>query len=197
MGIGLVLLIVLGAVVMLVIQNYNWFVKAKTRITASIQEIGNQLKRQADLIPNLTESVKGYMKHEKDVFKELTEARKSISQAVADSAGVQKVMEAGDRMQQALAPIRAVFESTPELKANETVQKLMDELRDTADKVMYSRRTLIDLVADFNARVVAFPSNLIASMFNFKKQEGLKSPDKGEHLSVNESETKTPKVDLS
>lgn len=192
-----ILLIALVGVVLWGVQNYNWFVKAKTRITASIQEIGNQLKRQADLIPNLTESVKGYLDHEKEIFAQIADARKAVSQAITESAGAQKVVEAGEKLQAALAPIRAVFESTPELKANETVQKLMAELRDTADKVMYSRRTLIDLVADFNAKVATFPSRFIASMFNFKSQEGLKSPDKGEHLEVSDRDTKTPEVKLS
>ncbi|MCJ7827942.1 LemA family protein [Patescibacteria group bacterium] len=197
MGFAFFVILALGLVGVWLAGQYNWFVKAKTRISASVQEIGNQLKRQADLIPNLTASVKGYMKHESDVFTKLTEARKSVTQAVMKTSSAQAMVEAGEKLQRALAPIQAVFESTPELKANETVTKLMAELRDTADKVMYSRRTLIDLVADYNARLLTFPTSLVASAFNFKREEGLKSPDKGEHLEVKAEETKTPKVDLS
>jgi LemA protein len=174
---------------------YNQFVTIKTRIKASIQEIGNQLKRQAELIPNLTASVKGYMKHEKDIFKELTEARKAVSQVV-DSGDTKKMIEAGDRMQAALAPIRAVFESTPQLQAAGPTTQLMNELTDTADKVMYSRRTLIDLTADYNIKVAVFPSNLVANMFGFKPEPGLEMADSGSSLKVSADQTQTPKVEL-
>jgi LemA protein len=190
------LLLVLVPLVLYVLSTYNWFVKTKTRIGASIQEIGNQLKRQADLIPNLTESVKGYMEHEKEIFKELAEARKSVQDALKGGEA-QKLVDAGSRLQQAFAPIRAVFESTPELKAAEPTAKLMDELRDTADKLMYSRRTLIDLTADYNVKIVTFPSMLVAQLFKFQKQPGLKTPETGGHVEVSAEETKTPKVKLS
>ena len=162
MPIILILGVILVLVLAYVFSVYNKFVKTKTRITASVQEIGNQLKRQASLIPNLVESVKGYMKHEKAIFDELTEARKTVNSALK-SQDVQKMVEAGSRLQSALAPIQAVFESTPELKAAEPTVKLMDELRDTADKITYSRRTLIDLSADYNEMVVSIPSKFIAS----------------------------------
>lgn len=174
---------------------YNQLVTIKTRIRASIQEIGNQLKRQADLIPNLTASVKGYMKHEGDIFDKLTEARKTVLKVV-ESGNAQKLINASARLQTALAPIRAVFESTPQLQAAGPTTKLMDELRDTADKVMYSRRTLIDLTADYNIKLVTFPSSSVARIFGFKPEMGLKTPGEGEHLEVKEKELATPKVEL-
>lgn len=183
---------VVGAYVWLL---YNQLVTIKTRIRASIQEIGNQLKRQADLIPNLIASVKGYLKHEKEVFEKLTEARKAVM-GVVDSANAQKLIDASQKLQTALSPIRAVFESTPQLKAAGPTTKLMDELRDTADKVMYSRRTLIDLTADYNVKIVTFPSNLVARILGFKPEMGLRTAEEGEHLTVSERETKTPKVEL-
>jgi LemA protein len=195
MNLGLVLVIIAAGVLVYVWSLYNQFVTTKTRIKASIQEIGNQLKRQADLIPNLTASVKGYMKHEKKIFEELTAARKAVMQVI-DSADAQKLVDAGTRLQNALAPIRAVFESTPQLQAAGPTTKLMDELRDTADKVMYSRRTLIDLTADYNIKIVTFPSNLVAKLFNFTAEAGLKTPETGEHVEVSASETKSPKVNL-
>ena len=192
-------IVIVGIIVFLVIfyiwSSYNQFVTMKTRIKASIQEIGNQLKRQANLIPNLVSSVKGYMKHEKKVFEDLTEARKAVVKAVSGN-DVQKLIDTGTRLQSALAPIRAVFESTPELKAAGPTSKLMDELRDTADKVMYSRRTLIDLTADFNIKFVTFPSRIVAMMFSFKQEKGLKTPSEGEHIEVKEGETKAPNVEL-
>ncbi|MFZ5366413.1 MAG: LemA family protein [Patescibacteria group bacterium] len=193
---GLIILIIIAALVIFYIWSlYNQFVTIKTRIRASIQEIGNQLKRQSDLIPNLVSSVKGYMKHEKTIFDELTEARKAVMKVV-DLGDAQKLIDAGSRLQSALAPIRAVFESTPQLQAAGPTAKLMDELRDTADKVMYSRRTLIDLTADYNIKVVTFPSNLIAKMFGFQQEVGLKTPEEGKHLEVGEEETKAPKVEF-
>jgi len=197
MGTVLLVIIILGAVVLYFFSAYNRFVTLKTRIEASIQEIGNQLKRQADLIPNLVSSVKGYMKHEKDIFKDLTDARKQIISAV-ESGQAQKMVEAAQAVKQAMAPINAVFESTPELKAAGPTTKLMDELRDTADKVMYSRRTLIDLSADYNAMVVRMPTNFVASLFGFEKEKGLEMPEetKKEVTTVTKQETKSPKVDL-
>lgn len=189
------ILIFVVLVVGFVLVKYNKFVTTKTRTKASIQEIGNQLKRQTELIPNLIASVKGYMKHEKKIFNELTEARKAVMQ-VADSGDAKSLIKTSDRLQAALGPIRVIFESTPELKASGPTTKLMDELRDTADKVMYSRRTLIDLTADYNVMVVTFPSNLIANIFSFKKEPGLGVSEKGPHLEVSEKETKTPKVEL-
>jgi len=192
-------LIVIAVVVLLVIlyiwSLYNQFVTTKTRIKASIQEIGNQLKRQADLIPNLTASVKGYMKHEKDIFKELTDARKAVMK-VSGGTDSQKMLDLSNRMQSALAPIRAVLESTPQLQAAGPTSNLMNELRDTADKVMYSRRTLIDLTADYNIKIVTFPSKIVASIFGFKQEAGLTVSEKGDFIKVSDSETKTPKVDL-
>jgi len=192
------LLIIIGVLVVVglyVLSTYNKFVTTKTRIGASIQEIGNQLKRQADLIPNLVSSVKGYMKHEKSVIKMLTDARKQVTSALK-SKKAQKLIDASAQLEQALQPIRVVLESNPQLKAAGPTQNLMDELRDTADKVMYSRRTLIDLSADYNVMVVAMPSALVATLFGFKKEEGLKMPGAVEATSVEEKALKTPKVNL-
>ena len=190
--------LLVGAVVLVLfylMSTYNRFAAMRTQIEASIQEIGNQLKRQADMIPNLEASAKGYLKHEKKIFEQLTDARKAVESAV--KSGSSKAIEsAQDKLSGVLPKIQVLVESNPEIKGAEVVTKLMNELRDTADKVMYSRRTLIDLTQDFNQMVVTFPSNIIASMFGMKKQAGLSTPDKGAHLSVSESETKSPKVDL-
>lgn len=183
------------AILLYVVGTYNTFQTIKTRITASIQEIGNQLKRQADLIPNLEASVKGYLKHEKDIFEKLTAARKQVTEAIKSGA-TQKMVEASTAVSQLLPSLRIAVEDNPELKAETTVSRLMDELRDTADKVMYARRTLIDLAADFNRMLVTIPANFIGMLFGFKPEKGLETPAEGEHVSVSAVETKSPKISL-
>lgn len=191
-----ILLIIIAAVVLgYVVSTYNTFQTIKTRIKASIQEIGNQLKRQADLIPNLEASVKGYLKHEKSVFEKLTDARKSVADAVK-SGSLNSANSAAGKLSQLIPALQVVVESNPELKANTTVTGLMDELRDTADKVMYSRRTLIDLTADFNQMLVTFPSNMVGNLFGMKEEKGLEMPENGEFLKVSATETKTPGIKL-
>ena len=189
------LLAVVLVLVMWVISTYNFFVSTKTRVGAAIQEIGNQLKRQAELIPNLESSAKGYLSHEKGIFEELTNARRAISSAVS-SGNVNKMADAGKMLSDVLPKIQVVVESNPEIKGSEVVKTLMDELRDTSDKVMYARRILIDLTADYNVKLVTFPSNLIAGMFHFDKLKGLETPVEGDELKVNKEETITPKVNL-
>jgi LemA protein len=190
------LLLGVGAVLVLwVISTYNFFVSAKTRIAASIQEIGNQLKRQAELIPNLQESAKGYLKHEKGIYDELTSARKSITSAV-ESGNLTKMADAGSKFAELLPKIQVLVESNPELKGAEVVKGLMDDLRDTSDKVMYARRLLIDLSADYNVKRVTFPSNVVANMFNFGSEKGLETDATGAAFKVTDAETKTPKVSL-
>lgn len=195
MSLGIILLVGLAAVVLWLIATYNKFKTMETRIGASIQEIGNQLKRQAELIPNLVSSVKGYFKHEQTALTKITDARKSILSALK-SGSTQKLIDAASKLQTAMGGITAVFESTPQLQAAGPTKQLMDEVRDTADKVMYSRRTLIDLTADYNVMTVTVPTNLVAQMFKFMAKPGLKTAATGEHLEVKTSEMKTPKVAL-
>lgn len=190
-----ILLIAVIVVVGWVVATYNFFVSSKARIKAAVQEIGNQLKRQSDLIPNLESSAKGYLKHEKGIYKDLTDARRAIAGAIK-SGDVQKMADAGSRLASLIPNIQVVVESNPELKASEVVSKLMDELRDTSDKVMFARRLVIDLTADYNVKLVSFPSSVVANMFHFEEQPGLITPTEGEHVRVGELEMKTPKVDL-
>lgn len=174
------ILIAVGlALALYLVSIYNFFATAKTRVNASIQEIANQLKRQAELIPNLEASVKGYLKHEKGILEMLASARK-----MAD-----KGQDASKALNDVLPKIQVLIESNPELKGNTVVVNLMDDLRDTSDKVMYSRRLFIDLTADYNVKRVTFPTNLIASMFNFPELKGF---DKD----INSDELKTPKISL-
>lgn len=181
-----ILLIVAVLLVLWVVSTYNFFVSSKARIKASIQEIGNQLKRQSDLIPNLEASVKGYLTHEKGILQMLSDARKLVSAGKDASAKISEV----------LPKLQIVVESNPELKADNVVARLMDELRDTSDKVMYSRRLMIDLTADYNVKRVSVPSNIVANMFKFDELKGLETAETGEHLTVSANEMKSPKVNL-
>jgi len=178
-----------------IISTYNWFQTALVRIKASIQDIGNQLKRQASLIPNLESSAKGYLKHEKGIFKALTDARKAVDTA-AESGKMNDITKASNSLSKILPKIQVLVESNPEIKGEKVVTKLMNELRDTSDKLMYARRTLIDLAADFNQKLLVFPSNIVGNMFKFKEQKGLSTPNSGAHLEVTTAETKDPKVSL-
>lgn len=194
MFIPVLIILLLVGLVGYFISIYNYLQTTKTRIVASIQEIGNQLKRQASLIPNLAESAKGYLEHEKDIYAKITDVRKAVDLAV--SQGGESINKAVDSFNALLPKLNILVESNPELKANTVVIKLMDELRDTGDKLMYARRTLIDLTADYNAKLITFPSNLVAKMFSFQPEKGLTVPVEGPHLSVSETETADVKIDL-
>ncbi len=189
-------ILVIGAVVLFyVVGVYNGFQTLKTQIKASIQEIGNQLKRQASLIPNLEAAVKGYLKHEKGIFAMLTDARKSAQKA-STSGQAKDIEKAISNLQSVIPQIQVLVESNPELKSNESVTNFMQELADTADKLMYARRSLIDLSQSYNQKLVTFPSNLVAMMFSFKEEAGLATAMTGSHVEVSEAETKDVKVDL-
>lgn len=188
-------IVVIAVIFLLLVLFFNKLKTLQVRIKASIQEIGNQLKRQAGLIPGLVNSVKGYMAHEKGIFDDLAEARKSIEQAVSsnDPKALDKSQELVNKV---LGSIKVVMESNPEIKASTLVDSLMEELRDTADKLMYSRRTLIDLSADYNQVIMTIPGIWLAPLMGFKEEKGLSTPVEGEHIEVSKEETKTPSTEL-
>lgn len=194
MFIGIIAAIII-AIALYVLSIYNGLQQLKTQIIASIQEIGNQLKRQASLIPNLESAVKGYMKHEKGVFEMLTNARKSV--ALAQKTGkAEDIGKAADQLQAVVPQLAIAVEDNPELKADQNVGRFMQELTDTADKLMYARRSVIDLTQDYNEKLVMFPSNIIANLFGFKPEKGLDTPLTGDHVSVSQQETQDVKVNL-
>jgi len=190
---------IVALLAIVLIYSFSFYNKLKTlqvRIKASIQEIGNQLKRQANLIPGLIESVKGFMKQEKGIYEDITSARKSVEDAIA-SNDPKKIDQSQEMINRVLGSLKVVVESNPEIKSSNLVSDLMAELRDTADKLMYSRRTLIDLAADYNTAISVIPGIWLAKIFGFKEEAGFETPLTGEHLSVSSSETSTPKVDLN
>lgn len=189
------ILVVAAIIIVYVVSIYNDLQKLKTQIVASIQEIGNQLKRQASLIPNLQETVKGYLKHEKSIFKMLTDARKAAEKA--EKSGNAKDIDAAiNQIQSAVPKLSIAVEDNPEMKADKTVTKFMNELTDTADKLMYARRSVIDLSQTYNEKLVVFPSNMVANMFGFKEEKGLATALTGSHVEVSTAEAKDVKVEL-
>ncbi len=159
-GVGILLLIYLGSM-------YNGFVILKTRIQEALSGIDVQLKRRADLIPNLVETVKGYAKHEKEIFENVTKARASMMSA----GSLQEKADANNVLSGALKSLFAVAEAYPDLKANTNFQDLQRQLEDTEDKVSFSRQFYNSNVLEFNTMVQVFPSNILAGMFGFKAAE--------------------------
>ena len=187
--------LVIIVLALFVLSFYNKLKRLQVLIGASIQEIGNQLKRQANLIPNLVDSVKGYMKHEKGIFEDLTNARKSIDEAIV-SQDNKKIDKAQELINKSISSLKVIMESNPEIQTSGLVNNLMDELRDTADKLMYARRTLIDLSADYNSAIVTIPGVWIASALGFKAEKGLETPTNSDQNKVTDEEMKNPKVNL-
>ncbi len=155
---------ILALIVVYLVAQYNGFVVLKTRIQEALSGIDVQLKRRADLIPNVVESVKGYAKHEKGVFTEVTKARTALMGAETPKEKAQ----ADNMLTGALKSLFAVAEAYPDLKASANFQDLQRQLEDTEDKVAYSRQFYNSNVLDFNAKIQMFPTNLIASAFAFK-----------------------------
>ena len=189
------LLGIIAVLAFVLVSFYNKLKRLQVLIKASIQEIGNQLKRQANLIPNLVDSVKGYMKHEKGIFDQLTDARKSVESAI-NSNDPKLIDKAQASLNKALSGLRVIVESNPQIQTSGLVNNLMDELRDTADKLMYARRTLIDLTADYNTAIVTIPGIWIAQIFGFNEERGLNTPDDKNQLEVSAEDMKNPKVNL-
>lgn len=166
------LLIVLAVVAVLAIfvwATYNGLVKLNVRVQEAWSDITVQLKRRADLIPNLVEAVKGYAAHEKKVFQDVTEARSNVLEAT--NKGPVETAKAENQFEQALKSLFAVSEAYPQLRATENFQQLQTELVDTEDKIQASRRFYNGGVRDMNTKIQQFPSNVIAAMFGFKNKE--------------------------
>lgn len=164
------LYIVLGLVAVLALflwVTYNALVTLKVRVDEAWSDITVQLKRRADLIPNLVNTVKGYAAHEKGVFQAVTEARS----AVMDAKGVKETAEAENMLEGTLKSLFAVAEAYPDLKANENFMQLQNELVDTEDKIQASRRFYNGGVRDLNTKIKLFPNNIFAGMLGFTERD--------------------------
>jgi len=162
----LIVLGILAVIIIFFIVTYNGFVVLVNRTKEALSDIDVQLKRRYDLIPNLVETVKGYATHEREVFEKVTQARAQAMQA----QGVKEKQEAENVLSGALKSLFAVSENYPELKAADNFLELQRELTDTEDKIQGARRFYNGNVRDLNIKVETFPSNLIASLFNFSKK---------------------------
>jgi LemA protein len=164
---AIIILAILGVLLLLGIYIYNSLIRAKNRTDEAWSDITVQLKRRYDLIPNLVNTVKGYAKHEKTVFEEVTKAR---TQAMG-AKNVGEVAQADNQFQTALKSLFAVAENYPDLKANQGFQQLQAELVDTEDKIQAARRFYNGAVRDLNTRIQTFPTNIFAGMLGFKPRE--------------------------
>ena len=167
MGAFVFLLVIISAVVLMAIGMYNSLVTLRNRCDNGWSQIDVQLRRRYDLIPNLVETVKGYAKHEREVFEKVTQARAAAvnAQTVKDQGQAENVLSG------ALKSLFAVAENYPELKANQNFLMLQEELAGTESKVAYARQFYNDTVMKFNMKQQVFPSNIIANMFGFKTKE--------------------------
>jgi LemA protein len=167
MGALLIFILIIGALLIIAIGMYNSLISLRNRCDNSWAQVDVQLKRRYDLIPNLVETVKGYAKHEREVFQNVTEARAKAINANT----VKDQSQAENQLSGALKTLFAVAENYPELKANQNFLMLQEELAGTEGKIAYARQFYNDTVMKFNMKQQVFPSNIIAKMFNFKEKE--------------------------
>jgi LemA protein len=164
---SLLLWVVVGAVAVYAISQYNGLVRLRNGSEGAWSDIDVQLKRRYELIPNLVETVKGFATHERETFEEVTRARTSAMGA----QGVEAQAAAEGGLSRALASLFAVAEAYPELKSNENFLSLQSELSGLEDAIQNARRYYNAIVRDLNTRVEAFPSNLVANVFSFSKKD--------------------------
>ncbi len=167
MSTPLIIILVILAIVVFVWMLYNSLVTARMRVKEAFSQIDIQLKRRTDLIPNLVETVKGYAKHEKAVFENVTKARSALMGAQS----VEKKAVANNMVTEALKSVFAVAEAYPNLRASENFKALQDELSDTENKIAYSRQFYNSNVLDYNTKIAVFPNVLLANMFGFTTEQ--------------------------
>jgi len=159
-----IIIAVVVLIIFWIISVFNGLVRLKNRVKEAWSDIDVQLKRRYDLIPNLMEAVKGYMKHEEGVLTKVTEARASAMQA----KGIEEKGKAENMLSDTLKSLFAVAENYPDLKASQNFLQLQDEISDTENKIQAARRFYNGQVRDFNTKIEVFPNNIIAGMLKFK-----------------------------
>ncbi|MHC4121248.1 MAG: LemA family protein [Planctomycetota bacterium] len=186
MGTALIVIAaVLVVIVLAVIVMYNALVRLRNQVDNAWSQIDVQLKRRHDLIPNLMETAKGYMKHERETFEAITEARSKAMGA----GSVAEASKAEGMLGEALSKFMLVVENYPDLKANQNFLSLQEELTSTENKISFARQSFNDQVLFFNNKIQMFPSNIIAGMFAFTKRDFFE-------IEV-AAEREVPKVDFS
>ena len=164
---GWIILAIVVIIVLIIISMYNNLVTSRIKVDNAWSQIDVQLQRRFDLIPNFVETVKGYATHETDTLEKITQLRTSWSNAgtVAEKANLD------NQLSSTLKTIMAISENYPDLKANQNFSELSEELRNTENKISFSRQFYNDTVTIYNQKLQIFPSNIIANMFNFKPHE--------------------------
>ncbi|HEQ98072.1 MAG TPA: LemA family protein [candidate division Zixibacteria bacterium] len=180
----IVILVILVLVVLWVIGAYNSLIRLRNQVRNAWSQIDVQLKRRHDLIPNLVETAKGYMKHERETLENITKAR---SRAMAAESVGDKAQAEGE-LNGAMSKFFLVVENYPDLKANQNFLALQEELTSTENKIAFSRQNYNDQALFFNNKIQMFPSNIIAGMFNFKEAEFFEIEE--------DAEREVPKVDF-
>jgi LemA protein len=185
MVIGIIVIVLIFFVILFFIGSYNSLIKLRNQVKNAWAQIDVQLKRRHDLIPNLIETVKGYMNHERNTLENITNAR---SQAVS-AQSISEKAKAEARLTEAIGKFNLVVENYPDLKANQNFLALQEELTSTENKISFSRQSYNDQVLFFNNKIQMFPSNIVAGMFSFKLEDFFEVEDK--------SEKEVPKVNFS
>jgi LemA protein len=171
--IGLIVILIIVFILLWFFSYYNRVIRYENQIDNAWAQIDVQLKRRADLIPNLMETVKGYMNHERQTLENVTKARSAIMTAKTP----QESIDADNMLTGALKTLFAVAESYPDLKANQNFLQLQDELTHTEDKIAYSRQHFNDTVLTFNNTIETFPGNIFANMMGKKERQMLQIPE--------------------
>jgi len=179
----LTLAVIIVVVLLMFLLYYNRFVVLSNRIDNSLSQINVQLKRRADLIPNLIETVKGYAKHEKAAIKTVTDARK----ALVGAKGLENKINANTLLESALGKLFAIAEAYPDLKANTNFLELQRELSTTEDRIAYARQFYNDSILAYNNMVQKLPGKIFADIYGRKEKE---------YLKIAEAEKKVVKVDF-
>lgn len=164
---GWIILAIVVVLILFIISIYNNLVRLRQKVRNAWSQIDIQLQRRFDLIPNLVETVKGYMKHEEGTLTKIAELRTSW----ANASSVSEKAELNNQLSGTLKTIMAVSESYPELKANQNFSELQEELQNTENKISFSRQFYNDSVTIYNTKLEVVPSNIIASMFHFEPAE--------------------------
>ena len=197
---GVVVALVLGGIavilVLMIISIYNKLVVGRNRVKNAFAQIDVQLTRRHDLIPNLIETAKGYMKHERETLESVTEARNqaaAASKAVAgdptNGAAMKSLMGAEGALSGMLGKLNVTMEAYPDLKASQNMMQVQEELTSTENKIAFSRQAYNDSVMHFNVQRESFPDSIIAGMFNFNEAQMFEIED--------EKVREVPKVDFS
>ena len=166
MIIFVVLVILVVLVLLWVVSTYNGLVRARNKVRDQFSQIDVQLKKRADLIPNLVETVKGYAKHEDETLEKVIKARNTYLTA----GSIDDKVKASNELSGAISKLFALSEAYPDLKANTNFMDLQNQLKEIEDKIGYARQFYNDAVLMYNNRIEVFPSNIVAGMFNFSKE---------------------------